>query len=145
MEASALNSEFWDGFLIFSMYRRRGTWDNRSYVSKRVVYETAYKSALKTAQADFLNRLTCRFRTPMMKAPVGWSQIDPDQVLIITLTWRRHKFSVEYIRKSEMSYILSLGCLLGSSSPFTAPKSCSGCLPIWGQLSLVACSGSLAS
>src|ERR687892_678402 len=68
------------------------------------------------------------------------SQIElvSDQVLTITLTWGRHRFSVEYIRKLETSYILSLGYLLGSSLPFTDPKSCSGCLPIWEQLSLVA-------
>jgi hypothetical protein len=75
----------------------------------------------------------------------GLVTIDSDEVLITPLTWGCHKFSLEYIRKSEMSYILSLEHLLGSSSPFTDPKSCSGCLPIWGQLSLVACSGSLES
>jgi putative oxidoreductase len=35
-----------------------------------------------------------------------------------------------------MSYILSLECLLGSCSPFTDPKSSSGRLLIWGQVSL---------
>jgi hypothetical protein len=38
-EISALNNEFWDGFLIFSMYRRQGRWDNRNYVAKRSLFE----------------------------------------------------------------------------------------------------------